>query len=213
MEWRDIGELAGYEHLAGRYRISDTGVVYSVKSKRRIGGVDKRGYVIASLPKMSPQLVHRLVALAFIPNPDNYEHVAHLDGNDQNNDAKNLRWVSRKSEVDEEPVEVKRLSYLQSLRLKMMLIKTLKSVSEIAGLFDVSECTVREICYGRIYKDDRFEYPLRDLDRKMRHSTIEKIDTVRELLRLGLSYREIVNQTGIAKETIAKIKSGWYEEL
>jgi hypothetical protein len=39
--------------------------------------------------------VHRLVAMAFIPNPDKLEIVNHIDGNKLNNSVGNLEWVSR----------------------------------------------------------------------------------------------------------------------
>ena len=38
--------------------------------------------------------IHRLVAIAFIPNPDNKPHVHHIDGNSLNNDINNLMWVT-----------------------------------------------------------------------------------------------------------------------
>ena len=45
--------------------------------------------------RTSFDLVHRLVAKAFIPNPDNKQHVDHINGNKHDNRAVNLRWVTR----------------------------------------------------------------------------------------------------------------------
>lgn len=45
--------------------------------------------------KTSPQLVHRLVASAFIPNPENKPYIDHIDTNPRNNHVSNLRWVTQ----------------------------------------------------------------------------------------------------------------------
>ena len=49
-----------------------------------------------SKQKCDTKYVHRLVAEAFVPNPDNMEFVDHIDGNRQRNCRSNLRWCSRK---------------------------------------------------------------------------------------------------------------------
>ena len=79
------------------YFISNFGRVFSKKSnkvmKNRV--VSKNGYQQITLDN-SQLLVHRLVAQAFIPNPNNLPCVNHKDENPGNNDVRNLEWCTQK---------------------------------------------------------------------------------------------------------------------
>lgn len=58
---------------------------------------NRDGYKVVALyknNKSTAKTVHRLVALAFIPNPENKPCVNHIDGNKQNNNIENLEWVT-----------------------------------------------------------------------------------------------------------------------
>lgn len=60
--------------------------------------MNKRGNhnrLYVSLGRGNKKYVHRLVAEAFVPNPYNLEEVDHIDTNGLNNNADNLRWVTR----------------------------------------------------------------------------------------------------------------------
>lgn len=53
----------------------------------------KRGYLYARTSNKNYQ-IHRLVAINFVPNPDEKPQVNHIDGNKHNNDSSNLEWVT-----------------------------------------------------------------------------------------------------------------------
>lgn len=80
------------------YKISNTGEVYSIKTKKILKQcVNKYGYIeycLKSEKKQKRQKAHRLVAQAFIPNPNNYSQVNHKDENKLNNCVENLEWCT-----------------------------------------------------------------------------------------------------------------------
>lgn len=64
--------------------------------------IDKRGYKIVSLRIYSQKYflsLHRLVAKTFIPNPNDYPVINHIDGNPSNNNVKNLEWCTQSYNV------------------------------------------------------------------------------------------------------------------
>lgn len=82
------------------YFVSDKGEVYSVRTGKVLRpGVDKDGYLTHILcvnGKRRTARVHRLVAMAFIPNPDRKPAIDHINENKQDNRIENLRWVTNR---------------------------------------------------------------------------------------------------------------------
>lgn len=79
----------------GKLRVYENGAVFLLKD-----GVEcvptisnTEGYASVRLPDQN-YLIHRLVAEAFIPNPQNKPQVNHKDGNKRNNNVDNLEWVT-----------------------------------------------------------------------------------------------------------------------
>lgn len=95
---KDIGEIEGYENFLGKYFILSTGEVWSrYKGDTLKPYKNSDGYMIVDLRDgdMRKQArVHRLVALAFLPNPENLPTVNHKDENIENNELSNLEWMS-----------------------------------------------------------------------------------------------------------------------
>lgn len=98
-KWKDIKK---YE---GKYQVSNLGNVRSLnyhrenKIKRLKKSNDKAGYLVVGLcknGKIRTYKVHRLVAEAFIFNPDNLPQINHKDENKNNNSVFNLEWCTSK---------------------------------------------------------------------------------------------------------------------
>ena len=120
-EWRPV---VGYE---GLYEVSNTGRVRSLDKydsmNRFLRGrilrlfTDGLGYLRAQLYSNSKRksfLVHRLVAQAFIPNPDNLPQVNHRDENPSNDSVDNLEWCDGKYNVNYGT----RIDRIRDIRLK-----------------------------------------------------------------------------------------------
>lgn len=92
--WRDI---KGYE---GFYKVSNLGKVWSCRSEKELKQKqNKFGYMRVNLcveNSNKTHLVHRLVAEAFIPNPDNLPQVNHKDEDKTNNSVGNLEFCNAK---------------------------------------------------------------------------------------------------------------------
>lgn len=104
--WKDIDGYCGY------YQVSNNGRVKSLQRAIAFPGYEKiikesimtpkengRGYLQVNLyvnKKSDWQLIHRLVAKAFVPNPNNFPQVNHKDEDRGNNCAENLEWCTNK---------------------------------------------------------------------------------------------------------------------
>lgn len=105
-EWRPVVDFEGY------YEVSSLGVVRSidryiittggrrfVKGKLLKPRLDRYGYLRVNLVKQGYRktyTVHRLVALAFLPNPNKLTQINHIDENKLNNRVDNLEWCTVK---------------------------------------------------------------------------------------------------------------------
>lgn len=88
-----IKDIINFEN----YQISDDGRVWSKNRNKYLKPIDVNGYKKVSLyknGKLHQRLIHRLVAEAFIPNPNAYEEINHINEDKSDNRVENLEWCT-----------------------------------------------------------------------------------------------------------------------
>jgi len=106
MDYIKYNIIKGYEN----YIIFRTGKIYSKKRKIFIGIFkNTTKYYVVSLSnnnKQKSHQLHSLLALAFIPNPNNLQTIDHIDRNTYNNNLSNLRWASRTKQTINQNIRI-----------------------------------------------------------------------------------------------------------
>ena len=161
--WKDIKDYEGH------YQVSNWGRIKSIKFGKEIILKQniRRGYYYVCLSKngiAKNYFIHRLVAEAFLDNPNNYPCVNHKDENKLNNNVENLEWCSvlynnsygtRLQKVSEKMRNRKEWSKpIDVYDLNMNFIETLPSIEECGRKYNVSPGNVRHCCNGG-FKDNK----------------------------------------------------------
>ena len=174
--WKPIRD---YE---GLYEISSRGNVKALEKTVHKGkchrsweehilrtAVDNKGYLRTSLSRNGRSRtvkVHRLVAEAFIPNPENKPQVNHIDGNKQNNAVENLEWCTRSENVKHSYIhKLKRSDGEHNSQHKLTLedVRYIRKVHKVRDpefgsvalgkKFGVHRKTISRIVNGKLWKD------------------------------------------------------------
>ena len=153
--WKDI---CGFE---GRYQISNLGNVKSLPRKDKFCKRDNEmilktfvcgsGYqevILSKKRQRTPKLIHRMVAEAFVPNPDGKREVNHKDGNKFNNEWTNLEWVTPSENINHSYKILNNKAY--SRKVKCVETKDVfSSLKEAADSYCLQLPLIWKCCNGR----------------------------------------------------------------
>lgn len=205
IEYRPI---AGYEDL---YQISEYGDVYSGYRNKNMISTLRNNYLAVGIRKDTVRSyfsIHRLVATAFVPNPENKPFVNHIDGNKLNNYYKNLEWCTAK----ENSVHAMSLGLLKSPKGEAQWLSKLKeadviairlssqSTKELSAKYGIGKGTVQQVRSGSHWKHLPFGTGL-----KFRPQITDAIKS--EIFRLhesGYSRAEIARKLNIHDDTVGR---------
>ena len=158
-EWREVKEYTNYEvNQFGEIRHKKRKKILKPRSNN--GGYQYVNFKING--KNTNFAVHRIVANAFIPNPNGYTEVNHKDYNKKNNCVDNLEWVSSSQN--------KQHSYLKQENKKSrgkavnqytkegIFLKTFDSVSDAAKELGCCVAAISNCCLGRTKTSQGFRW-------------------------------------------------------
>lgn len=183
-----------------QYEVSTCGNVRRMNSNKRIkGSVTNGGYVIITLTNEEGQKrfqLHRLVAEAFIPNPEKKPQVDHIDCDRLNNNVTNLRWVTAKENANnpitlervrkarlKRVVEDQNIVYVYNNNLQLVTAYTSTNAVKKDGL---SQGNVVRCCMGELkrYKGLIFSYkPLFSMEDRIAQEEGDKATERRETIK------------------------------
>lgn len=138
------------------YLISDTGEVYSFKRKKWLKPyLQNKGYCLVDLNGKAVS-VHRLVADAFIPNPDNLPQVNHKNEIKTDNRVENLEWCDNKYNSNygnrSKHISENHKKKVFQYDLSGQLIKCWGSVKEAEDALQIIGTSISRCCNGKLNK-------------------------------------------------------------
>lgn len=157
-EWRDV---LGFEEL---YQVSNLGKVRTIKKgEAEMSQQENRnGYLTVHLRNKGVErraMVHRLVAEAFIPNPDEFRDVNHKNGNKADNRVENLEWVSHSDNMTHSFRELgKNVRHIVQIGLDGTFIERWNSIAEAAEATGICRTDIGACCRGERTMAGAFEW-------------------------------------------------------
>lgn len=215
--WKDIH----YQGHHTDYEVSNSGIIRNrITNKILFGSFDKNGYIVVSIRIGKDQYVvklHRLVATAFIPNPDNKPTVNHKNGNKSNCNDWNLEWATYKENNDHalntglrersKPgmKSPHRIYSQEIIRSVCKLLAEGKSPSLISSILGIHKTLPNNIKYKGAWADISKDFNI---------PGYKKIDNIKESIKLAKKkVPSIEDAIELFKETMIRVSLASYYQV
>lgn len=225
--WKDV---VGYE---GLYEVSNLGEVRSLlhgepRLLKPAANIYRNGYMQVVLRKDGKSRVHRihrLVAIAFIPNPDNLPEVNHKDENTANNNVDNLEWCTKLYNLNYSNIPQRGKEYVIAAAMNMRtpvvkydrrgnLLGIYNGIREAGRETGIDSKSISACCNGkatytkqyiwRFLGDDFYKYPIISADEQ----AVAQYTKDGIFLKVWLSLHEIRRELGYDDSAISRCCRG-----
>ena len=199
-----------YKGYKTKYKVSNLGRVYDTNRKRFVAtNMSNKGYIRTAIfygdNKRATIFIHVLVALVFIPNPENKPQVNHIDGIKYNNWDKNLEWATgsenvqhcyatglhdKRAQGEEHGLNVYKTEQIEEVCKYLEESKT--PIYKIAELTGVSKACIHDIVAKKYWTHVSKNYNIDNFStKKVKGIDPEENKRIIELAKLGYNTSEI----------------------
>lgn len=163
---------------------------------------------------------HRIIATAFIPNPNNYPQINHIDSNRANNSLDNLEWVtiqqnqahkvSKGRQVKGETANFTKLTEKEVLEIRELVTKGYTD-TEISTIYDTTNrniwCIRKGISWKHVLPENA---DWKEMNKRTGNVKLnaEQVIEIRKLYKTGLTQKQIGIKLSIPKSTVCQVLSG-----
>ena len=190
--WKDIAGFDGVYQISNLGRVKSLDRVINIEYKDRIGTrrikgrlrkptKDKDGYLVIGLGKGNYK-IHRLVALAFIHNTNNYPQINHKDGNKSNNTVTNLEWCSN-AENQNHAFKIGLKKTKQFAKVDLISDKVIRiyhSLQDVMNDIDkIDPSTLVKVCKGKRNEHCGYKWLYADGNMKVGDVVVDRTSSTR----------------------------------
>ncbi|ADE87501.1 HNH endonuclease [Deep-sea thermophilic phage D6E] len=227
--WKPIKGYEGLYEVSNKGRVKSVGRIVHRKdgiSYFKKGSILKPyectgGYLFVGLLRDGERKlfsVHRLVAEAFLPNPENKTQVNHIDGNKKNNDVSNLEWVTEKENVNHaikhgllknrgEDSPNSKLTKTDIENIRRMYATKQYTQYQLAEIYGVGQSTIWKIVNNERWRDDSYSHE----KQKYSHAKIteEQAKEIKSKYLTGkYKLKQLADDYGLSIASVSRIING-----